>query len=63
MAPDAVEQVRQAMRDDCGLGVGDRAAMLKWLLAPLVAGASVVAYANLDPARRDGLIAAGPETL
>ncbi|MCX4474736.1 TIGR03089 family protein [Micromonospora sp. NBC_01655] len=31
---------------------------VKWLLAPLVAGASVVVCANLDPARRDALIAA-----
>ncbi|MGC4804739.1 TIGR03089 family protein [Micromonospora sp. DT233] len=31
---------------------------VKWLLAPLVAGASVVIRANLDPARRDDLIAA-----
>ncbi|MCZ7377246.1 TIGR03089 family protein [Micromonospora sp. WMMC250] len=31
---------------------------LKWLLAPLSAGASVVISANLDPARRDAIIAA-----
>jgi uncharacterized protein (TIGR03089 family) len=31
---------------------------LKWLLAPLSAGASVVISANLDPARRDALVAA-----
>ncbi|WBB65341.1 TIGR03089 family protein [Micromonospora sp. WMMD812] len=31
---------------------------LKWLLAPLSAGASVVLCANLDPAKRDALVAA-----
>ncbi|MET7948763.1 TIGR03089 family protein [Micromonospora sp. NPDC005324] len=31
---------------------------LKWLLAPLSAGASVVISANLDPARRDAVVAA-----
>ncbi|RLP92517.1 TIGR03089 family protein [Micromonospora sp. CV4] len=31
---------------------------LKWLLAPLSAGASVVISANLDPARRDTVVAA-----
>ncbi|MBM0232241.1 AMP-dependent synthetase [Micromonospora sp. STR1_7] len=31
---------------------------LKWLLAPLSVGASVVISANLDPARRDAVVAA-----
>ena len=31
---------------------------LKWLLAPLSAGASVVITANLDPVRRDEVVAA-----
>ncbi|MFG1867444.1 TIGR03089 family protein [Micromonospora arborensis] len=49
-----------------GLRAGDRLLVdaaeheepLKWLLAPLSAGASVVISANLDPARRDAIVAA-----
>ncbi|MFJ6149911.1 TIGR03089 family protein [Micromonospora profundi] len=53
-----------------GLRAGDRLLVdaaeheqpLKWLLAPLSAGASVVISANLDPARRDAVVAAEQAT-
>ncbi|SBT51096.1 TIGR03089 family protein [Micromonospora auratinigra] len=52
--------------DQLGLRAGDRLLVdaaeheqpLKWLLAPLAAGASVVVHAHLDPARRDSVAAA-----
>ncbi|MGX6606500.1 TIGR03089 family protein [Micromonosporaceae bacterium Da 78-11] len=40
------------------IDVRDHEHPLTWLLAPLIAGASMVLCANLDPARRDELIAA-----
>ena len=55
-----------AVAEQLDLRAGDRLLVdaaeheqpLKWLLAPLAAGASVVICANLDPARRDARIAA-----
>ncbi|NBE82807.1 TIGR03089 family protein [Micromonospora rubida] len=59
-------EIARHIADSLGLRPGDRLLVdrpdyeepVKWLLAPLVAGASVVVCANLDPARRDALIAA-----
>ncbi|MEV0810522.1 TIGR03089 family protein [Micromonospora sp. NPDC050200] len=58
--------VARALADQLDLRAGDRLLVdaaeheqpLKWLLAPLSIGASVVLCANLDPARRDALVAA-----
>ncbi|GIJ26437.1 TIGR03089 family protein [Micromonospora qiuiae] len=58
--------VAREVADQLDLRVGDRLLVdaaehdqpLKWLLAPLSAGASVVLCANLDPSRRDALIVA-----
>ncbi|MGN9774631.1 TIGR03089 family protein [Micromonospora sp. H33] len=58
--------IAKAVADQLDLRAGDRLLVdvaeheqpLKWLLAPLSAGASVVLCANLDPARRDALISA-----
>ncbi len=58
--------VAKAVADQLDLRVGDRLLVdtaehdqpLKWLLAPLSAGASVVLGANLDPVARDALAAA-----
>ncbi|MDG4795777.1 TIGR03089 family protein [Micromonospora sp. WMMD1082] len=58
--------VAQAVAEQLDLRLGDRLLVdvaehdqpLKWLLAPLAAGASVLLCANLDPADRDALIAA-----
>ncbi|MTK02818.1 TIGR03089 family protein [Micromonospora sp. CP22] len=59
-------QVAQVVAEQLDLRVGDRLLVdvaehdqpLKWLLAPLAAGASVVLCANLDPADRDAVAAA-----
>ncbi|GIJ76069.1 TIGR03089 family protein [Micromonospora phaseoli] len=59
-------RVARAVAEQLDLRVGDRLLVdaaeqdqpLKWLLAPLSAGASVVLCANLDPAGRDAVIAA-----
>ncbi|MBX7269419.1 AMP-dependent synthetase [Micromonospora sp. Llam7] len=58
--------IARAVAEQLDLRVGDRLLVdvaehdqpLKWLLAPLSAGASVVLCANLDPAERDAVIAA-----
>ncbi|MCM0673995.1 TIGR03089 family protein [Micromonospora phytophila] len=58
--------VARELADQLDLRAGDRLLIdaaeheqpLKWLLAPLSVGASVVLCANLDPARRDARIAA-----
>ncbi|MGW0503100.1 TIGR03089 family protein [Micromonospora sp. NPDC003241] len=58
--------VAKAVAEQFDLRVGDRLLVdvtehdqpLKWLLAPLSAGASVVLCANLDPERRDAVVAA-----
>ncbi|MGN9811074.1 TIGR03089 family protein [Micromonospora sp. BQ11] len=58
--------VAREVADQLDLRAGDRLLVdpaeheqpLKWLLAPLSVGASVVLCANLDPARRDARIAA-----
>ncbi|SCL17642.1 TIGR03089 family protein [Micromonospora rhizosphaerae] len=59
-------RVARAMAGQLDLRAGDRLLIdaveheqpLKWLLAPLAAGASVVICANLAPARRDARVAA-----
>lgn len=58
--------IAREVADQLDLRAGDRLLVdaaeheqpLKWLLAPLSAGTSVVLCANLDPARRDALVAA-----
>nr|WP_196255883.1 TIGR03089 family protein [Micromonospora sp. WMMC415] len=58
--------IAEAVADQLDLRAGDRLLVdvaeheqpLKWLLAPLSAGASVVLCANLDAARRDALVTA-----
>ncbi|WP_328422827.1 TIGR03089 family protein [Micromonospora sp. NBC_00389] len=58
--------IAQGIAEMLDLRAGDRLLVdaaeheqpLKWLLAPLSAGASVVISANLDPARRDAVVAA-----
>ncbi|MFI7552280.1 TIGR03089 family protein [Micromonospora sediminimaris] len=58
--------IARAVAEQLDLRAGDRLLVdvaehdqpLKWLLAPLAAGASVLLCANLDPSRRDTLIAA-----
>ncbi|MEV0725879.1 TIGR03089 family protein [Micromonospora purpureochromogenes] len=58
--------IARVVADQLDLRAGDRLLVdaaeheqpVKWLLAPLSVGASVVLCANLDPARRDALVAA-----
>lgn len=58
--------VATGIAEQAGIGPGDRVLVdaaghdhpLKWLLAPLTAGASIVIVAGLDPAARDALVAA-----
>lgn len=61
----AWRRLADAFAERCDLRAGDRLLVdaaeheqpLKWLLAPLAAGASVVICANLDPAQLDARIA------
>ncbi|TDB98066.1 AMP-dependent synthetase [Micromonospora fluostatini] len=59
-------RLAHALADQFDLRAGDRLLVdaaehehpVKWLLTPLFAGASVVLCADIDPARRDALVAA-----
>ncbi|MER7455723.1 TIGR03089 family protein [Micromonospora sp. NPDC126480] len=58
LATEVAGQLDLRAGDRLLVDVAEHEQPVKWLLAPLSAGASVVLAANLDPARRDALIAA-----